>query len=69
MPPTMAAGVRGELSGGGSSWSTSATMKIVRSAATDDRTGEVSEISTRKDPENAANDVSSSRSTSETSTY
>lgn len=54
MPPTMAAGVRGELSGGGRSWSTSATMKIVRRAATDDRTGEVSEISTRKDPENAA---------------
>ena len=54
MPPTMAAGVRGELSGGGRSWSTSATMKIVRRAATDERTGEVSEMSTRKDPENAA---------------
>jgi hypothetical protein len=28
-------------------------MKIVRSAATDDRTGEVSEMRTRKEPENA----------------
>lgn len=52
-PPTIAAGVRGELSGGGRSWSTSATMKIVRSAATDDRTGEVREIRARKAPEKA----------------
>ena len=52
-PPTMAAGVNGELSGGGSNWSTIATIKIVRSAATDDSTGEVSDISTRKDPEKA----------------
>jgi hypothetical protein len=45
--------VRGEFKGGGRSWSTIATMKIVRSAATDERTGEVSEIRTRKEPENA----------------
>lgn len=31
-----------------------ATMKIVRRAATDDNTGEVREIKTRKEPENAA---------------
>jgi hypothetical protein len=54
----MAAGVSGELSGGGRSWSTIATMKIVSSAATEDRTGEVNEMSTRKDPENAAQLVS-----------
>jgi hypothetical protein len=53
IPPTMAAGVSGEFSGGGRSWSTIATMKMVRSAATDDRTGEVREIRTRKDPEKA----------------
>ena len=49
----MAAGVSGELSGGGSSWSTIATMKMVRRAATEDRTGDVNDIKTRKDPENA----------------
>jgi hypothetical protein len=54
----MAAGVSGELSGGGRSWSTIATMKMVSSAATDDKTGEVNEISTRKDPENAVQFVS-----------
>lgn len=52
-PPTMAAGVRGEFSGGGSSWSTIATMKMVRRAATEERTGEVSEMRARKEPENA----------------
>jgi hypothetical protein len=41
------------LSGGGSSWSTIATMKIVSSAATEDKTGLVREIRTRNDPENA----------------
>lgn len=60
MPPTIAAGVRGEFSGGGSSWSTIATMKMVRSAATEDRTGDVSDMSTRKDPENAGQHVSKS---------
>ena len=58
IPPTIAAGVRGELSGGGRSWSTSATMKIVRRAATEDRTGDVREMSTRNDPENAIQFVS-----------
>jgi len=53
-PPTIAAGVRGELSGGGRSWSTSATMKMVRRAATEERTGEVREMSARKAPEKAA---------------
>ena len=52
-PPTIAAGVRGELSGGGKSWSTIATMKMVRRAATEDRTGEVRDIKARKAPENA----------------
>lgn len=52
-PPTNAAGVRGELSGGGRSWSTMATMKMVRRAATEERTGEVSEIRVRKEPEKA----------------
>lgn len=33
--------------------STRATRKIVRSAATEDRTGDVREMSTRKEPENA----------------
>jgi len=33
--------------------STMATRKIVKSAATDERTGEVREMSTRNDPENA----------------
>lgn len=32
-----------------------ATMKMVRSAATEDRTGEVSEMRTRKEPEKARN--------------
>lgn len=53
MPPTMAAGVSGEFSGGGRSWSTIATMKIVRRAATEERTGEVRLMRTRKEPENA----------------
>lgn len=53
MPPTIAAGVSGELSGGGSNWSTIATMKMVRRAATEDKTGEVRDIRTRKEPENA----------------
>ena len=57
-PPMMAADVRGELSGGGRSWSTIATMKMVSSAATDESTGEVREMSARKAPENAADDVS-----------
>ena len=52
-PPQIAAEVSGELSGGGRSWSTMATMKIVRRAATDERTGEVREIRARKAPENA----------------
>ena len=51
IPPTMAADDRG--------WpvrnqSTIATRKIVRSAATDDRTGDVREMSTKNDPENAS---------------
>ena len=53
-PPSIAAAVRGELSGGGSNWSTIATMKMVSSAATEDKTGLVREIRTRKEPENAA---------------
>ena len=57
-PPTMAAPVRGELSGGGSSWSTMATIKMVRSAATEESTGLVSEMRTRKEPENARIQVS-----------
>jgi hypothetical protein len=52
-PPTIAAGVRGEFSGGGRSWSTIATIKIVRSAATEERTGEVREMSARNAPEKA----------------
>lgn len=52
-PPTIAAGVSGELSGGGRSWSTIATMKMVRRAATEDNTGEVRDIRARKAPENA----------------
>lgn len=58
IPPMMAAKERG--------WpvrnqSTIATRKIVKSAATDERTGDVREIRTRKDPEKAgdANMVSS----------
>jgi hypothetical protein len=58
IPPTIAAGVSGELSGGGRSWSTMATMKIVRRAATEESTGEVRDIRTRKEPENAVEDVS-----------
>ena len=54
-PPTMAAPVKGELSGGGSNWSTMATMKMVRSAATEESTGLVSEMRTRKEPEKAGN--------------
>lgn len=53
-PPRIAAGVSGELSGGGSNWSTSATMKIVSSAATEDSTGLVRLMRTRKEPEKAA---------------
>jgi hypothetical protein len=50
IPPIMAAKERG--------WpvrnqSTIATRKIVRRAATDERTGDVREIRTRKDPEKA----------------
>ena len=52
-PPTIAAGVRGEFSGGGSNWSTMATMKIVNNAATEERTGDVREMRIRKEPENA----------------
>jgi hypothetical protein len=55
-PPTMAAGVSGELSGGGNNWSTIATMKMVRSAATEDRTGLVREMRIRNDPEKANRD-------------
>lgn len=36
------------------SQSTMATRKMVRRAATDERTGDVREMRTRKDPENAA---------------
>lgn len=53
-PPTIAAGVSGELRGGGRSWSTSATMKMVRRAATEERTGEVREMRARKAPEKAS---------------
>lgn len=35
-----------------------ATMKMVRRAATEERTGEVREMRTRKEPENAGNAVS-----------
>lgn len=52
-PPTIAEGVSGELRGGGRSWSTRATIKMVRRAATEERTGEVREIRTRKEPEKA----------------
>jgi hypothetical protein len=52
-PPKIAAGVSGEFKGGGRSWSTIATMKMVRRAATEERTGEVSEMRIRKEPENA----------------
>lgn len=52
-PPTNAAGVSGEFSGGGSNWSTMATMKMVSKAATEERTGEVRLIRMRKEPENA----------------
>lgn len=52
-PPMMAAKLSGVFSGGGSSWSMIATMKMVSSAATDDRTGEVRLIKTRKEPEKA----------------
>ena len=55
-PPTMAALVKGEFRGGGSNWSTMATMKMVRRAATEERTGDVRLIKTRKDPENAGDE-------------
>ena len=48
LPPPMAADVRGRPV---NIQSTIATMKIVRRAATDERTGDVSDIKTRKDPE------------------
>lgn len=50
MPPMMV-----EIESGSPvrSQSTMATRKIVRSAATDERTGDVREMRTRKDPENA----------------
>jgi len=54
----MAALVSGEFSGGGNNWSTMATIKMVSSAATEERTGEVREIKMRKEPENAENNVS-----------
>lgn len=57
-PPTSAAGVRGLFKGGGRSWSTMATMKMVRRAATEERTGDVREMRVRKEPENAADIVS-----------
>jgi hypothetical protein len=57
-PPTIAAGVSGELRGGGRSWSTIATTKIVKSAATEDKTGDVREIRARKAPEKAGAHVS-----------
>jgi hypothetical protein len=50
MPPIMAATERGCPV---RNQSTIATRKIVRSAATEERTGDVREIRTRKDPENA----------------
>jgi 1,4-dihydroxy-2-naphthoyl-CoA synthase len=50
----MVADVNGWFKGGGSSWSTMATIKIVRRAATLERTGEVREMRIRKEPENAA---------------
>lgn len=52
-PPMTAAKLSGEFSGGGRSWSIRATMKIVKSAATDDKTGDVRLIKTRKEPEKA----------------
>ena len=53
-PPTIVADVNGWFKGGGSSWSTMATMKIVSRAATLERTGEVREMRIRNEPENAA---------------
>ena len=47
----IAAPEREVCKGGGRSWSTSATKKIVSRAATDERTGDVREIRTRNDPE------------------
>lgn len=41
--------------------STRATRKMVRRAATDERTGDVREIRTRKEPENAATMLACSR--------
>ena len=51
VPPAMAAPESGEFRGGGSNWSIMATMNMVRRAATEERTGEVRDMRTRKDPE------------------
>ena len=51
MPPAMAARERGCPV---RNQSTIATRKMVSSAATDERTGDVREIRTRKDPEKAS---------------
>jgi hypothetical protein len=53
-PPVIAAADNGEFRGGGRSWSMMATMKMVRRAATEERTGDVRLIRTRNDPEKTA---------------
>jgi hypothetical protein len=55
MPPIIAANESGMPV---RNQSTRATRKIVRRAATDESTGEVKEMSTRKEPENARRSVS-----------
>src|SRR6478609_5664690 len=57
-PPTMAAKLKGSPV---IIQSTMATMKMVSSAATDDRTGEVSEIRTRNEPLKVALESTASR--------
>ena len=69
-PPTIAAGVSGEYRGSGRSWSTRATIKMVKRAATEERTGEVREIRVRKEPEKTTNMlVAESRQDVAVSTY
>lgn len=56
-PPMIAAPDKGVLRGGGRSWSINATRKIVRRAATEERTGEVRDMSIKKEPENTIDKV------------
>lgn len=53
----MAAPDRGVWSGGGRSSLTKATIKMVKSAATDERTGDVRDIRMRNEPENAVDQL------------